>query len=197
MVGKQLVEMGTKMRPYIMLEESDCGPGIEVSLCDLPREEILAKWPGGWQGGDAGDRGRLGAPNDTPWDHFALLQSLKRKFQIATCEGIIRGEFPVDKTAILLHEGEPIPPKTWWEKICAWFRGTYRQHWVILQAVEPGKDVSVWSGRKGEDAIWHFTAEAFRLAYSRGWPNCAFEVGRGSGKITFWQSLVANSTGKF
>lgn len=177
-----------------MLDSDDCGPGIEVSLCDLDRETVLQKWPGGWIGGD---RGRLNAPNDTPWDHFCFLERLGKKFQIATCEGILRGEYPVDKTAILIHAGDMIPPKTWWDWLCSWIRGTYQQHWAILQAVVPGTSVSLWWGGQGEDAIKTFTADAFRAAYSRGWPNCAFEVGRGPGKITFWQSLVANLTGKF
>lgn len=182
------------MRPYLMTGPDDCGPAMEAALCDLPLDEILARWPGGWRGKDSG---RLGGPNDTPWDHFALLEALGNRYQIATLEGILRGEYPPDRTAILLHEGSKVPPRTWWEWLVSWVRGTYAQHWVILRSVDPGRGISVWSGLPGEDAIWYFSRDAIVSAFCRGWPNCAFEVGRGSHRLTPWQRAVACLTGRF
>ena len=53
----------------------NCGP-VELQITTgRPYEEILSHWPGGWRG-VSNDSGTLGLPNDTPEDHYCLLERL-------------------------------------------------------------------------------------------------------------------------
>lgn len=184
------------MIPYLMETATDCGPRTMRSMTGLPWERITGAWPGGWRGG-SGDTGPLGVPNDTPWDHLGALESLGIAYRVVTCGQILAGEARPEKTAILLHFDMPEGSARGW---LAWFWRllwpVLRQHWVILREVTP-TTVSVWYGGAGPDQSRTWTHAEFARLYSAGWPACAYEIGRGTGRLTAWQRLVARVTGRF
>lgn len=165
------------MQQYLMRTDSDCGPAALAAVLNESYENLLDRWPGGWKDGD---RGILGAPNDTPYDHFSLLAGMGIPWQVRTCREILAGEATNDKTLILLH---------------ALDHPYLSQHWVVLKEVTPVL-VTVWWG-KPECQVKQFTAENFRQLYAGGWPACAYEIGIGDTKLSWWQRLVAWLTGTF
>ena len=112
---------------YLMHSSDDCGPAAISAVTGTPYDQIISRWPGGWRGGD---RGRLGMPNDTPYDHFALLRDLGAPWRIVTCCEILAGQAAPEKTVILLHH----PQHPW-----------LKQHWCILRGVTP-THVDLWWG---------------------------------------------------
>jgi hypothetical protein len=159
---------------YRMRTDSDCGPAALAELVGLPYERVMAKWPGGWLNNAMG--GRL-APNDTPYDHFVLLNRVGMPFRIVTLGMILNGECANNKTAILIHNlKKPI----------------LSQHWVILAGVSG--DVSL---HMGDGTVKGFSPALFSDLYSKGWPACAYEIGKGGYKVSWWQRLVAKITGRW
>lgn len=166
------------MLPYMMRSESDCGPAALSAITGLPYERIIRAWPGGWRDGD---RGRLGSPNDTPWDHFSLLQSLGIPWRIVPLAEILAGRIPNDKTMILLHRPGNL------------LRATLEQHWGVIQGVD-AEGVRVHMG-SGQCRL--FDKEQITDAYADGWPACAYVVGEGKTYLPWRMRLVAALTGKF
>jgi hypothetical protein len=161
--------------PYRMRTAVDCGPAAISSATGIDYEKILASWPGGWLGSGFG---RAGIPNDTPFDHFAILQKLGIPWRLATCGEILAGKCPDRRTIVLIHYPDcPI----------------IKQHWVILRGVTPGTA----SIDMGNGAISLQTRASFSGLYADGWPACAYVVGEGSGRLSWWQSIIARLTGKF
>lgn len=153
------------MLPYLMRTPTDCGPAALSAVLEKPYEEILAAWPGGW-GED--DRGRLGIPNDTPSDHFALLEKLGVKYRIVTCGEILANPIPPNQIIVLLH-GDSLTA----------------QHWVVI-AERSLDGVRVhW----GDGNIRNFKTAAFQTAYSAGWPACAYLIGEEGEPMRWWQRL--------
>lgn len=160
---------------YLMRSDDDCGPAMLAEITGLPYETIIAKWPGGWRGGD---RGRLGAPNDTPYDHFQLLSSLGQPFRVVTLGEILHSETAPGKTALLLH-GLSSP--------------LFNQHWALFYGYDPTTDRVTLA--MGDGTFCHKSRATVEKLIYRGWPNCCYEVGRGNCKVSWWQRLVAKLTG--
>lgn len=165
-----------------MLSSQDCGPAALASVTGTPYNQILAKWPGGWRGGDNEGFGPLGCPNDTPYDHWELLTRLGIPWRIVTCGDILAGRAVNDKTMILLHSVEnPL-------------KAILAQHWVILSSIEPG-GVRLHFGDGKEPRF--MARSAFEKTYSMGWPACAYVVGEGKIGVTWGQRAIARLMGRW
>lgn len=161
---------------YLMRQEADCGPAALAEATGLAYETVMSKWPGGWRDNAMG--GRI-LPNDTPLDHFQFLASVGMPFKIVTCGEILRGEAANGKTVILLHDlKSPL----------------LKQHWVILAGVGGNGTMSL---HMGDGTVRGFSRDLFADLYAKGWPACAYEVGRGQYRVTWWQRLWAKITGKW
>ena len=157
-------------------------------------EKIRDNWPGGWI--DSGF-GKIGFPNDTPYDHFGLLEAIGRKYRILTVGMIRDGACFANKTAILIHFPDPgTAPRGLFSWLWRLLFPLMHQHWVILKEVRSDR-VSVWYGGTGPDQTKTWTWDEFIKLYAGGWPACAYEIDKGDGKLTRWQWFVAKTTGKF
>jgi len=166
---------------YRMRSEQDCGPAALSAALSLPYELILDRWPGGWR--ESGF-GRLGAPADTPFDHFALLETLGRSWRIVTADQILRGTCAKNQTLILVHAPEhPI----------------MQQHWVLLADVLDGCVYAHW----GDGDCRKLNRASFLELYWGGrWGlvRCAYEVNTDlctTRKLSWWKRLIAKLTGRF
>lgn len=183
------------MIPYVMLSDIDCGPAALHSVTGLAYRSILSSWPGGWS--ESNDRGPLGVPNDTPWDHFALLADRGIPFRIVTCGDILEGRAPRDRTLVLMHAVAPIGPEaTVWERLKSLVVPIMGQHWVIFHGVSPEGNIGLWTGNPRKPLVW-LPPDDFAEGYSAGWPACAYCVGEGSTRLSWWQRLVAWLSGRF
>lgn len=154
------------MIPYIMETLTDCGPRCIRSVTGIDWEKIMEAWPGGW-GED--DRGKLGLPNDTPADHFAVLDRLGVSYRVVTCGEILSSPIPQDKIVVLLH-GDSVAA----------------QHWAIIQERSPdGVRIHMGNG-----TVRNFTVAQFQDAYSRGWPACAYIVGEEPQELKWWERIL-------
>ena len=123
---------------------------------------------------------------DTPWNHFALLAKLNIPWKIRTCGEILNGTAKPEKTIILIHA---LPGEGFLGKL----NPLFSQHWVILQSVNPTHVLVHF----GNNTIRQYTHEVFQRLYSGALPACAYEVGIGSTKLTWYQRAYAYLTGKF
>lgn len=155
-----------------MHTHTDCGPAALAFVTGEGYDRLCGLW--GWKNhGDQRDN-----LLDSPWHHFSALEKLRLPFRIVTCGTILRGEATPNKTMILLHNLEnPI----------------LVQHWVVLAGIESDAALVHW----GDGSIKRFSREAFEKAYSAGTPACAYEVGKGKYKLSWYQRLWVMLTGKF
>ena len=181
--------------PYIMESATDCGPRCIRAITGLEWKTILDFWPGTWLSTDSGN---LGAPNDTPWDHFAFLEAMNLKYMIVeNLEELKQDDI------ILLHSKKESLPR-WWPLsventpsfIKRWLKaitGTLAQHWAIYSHKDE-QNVYLYMGEKNE--VSSITHETFKTLYHVGWPNCAYRIGEGDHRIKKWHRYVAALTGK-
>jgi len=182
---------GPKMANYRMRGADDCGPALISAATGRPYEEVISAWPGGWM---STDRTNLRLPNDTPWDHFAVLEALGVPFRITSHADIVQGHAVSGKTAILIHHSKaPL----------------LAQHWALFDRLEPEGVVLEWGAKtKGpEDTGYRlYTWEKFREAYYGGWLKmfrsqrlfaCAYTIGEGQYRLTAWQRFVARILGRY
>lgn len=156
------------MIPYLMRTPSDCGPAAISAATEIPYEQVLAAWPGGW-GED--DRGRLGMPNDTPANHAVVLEALGIKARIVTCGEILSGTLPADRVIALLHDlKSPI----------------LVQHWVVVQ----GADAQGVRCHMGNGKIKQYSFNDFTELYSAGWPACAYVIGEPPRPLRWWERIL-------
>lgn len=160
------------MTSYSMEEKYDCGPAALAFVTGQPLQIIKKLWE--WRGhGDQRDN-----IYDTPWNSFSLLSKLKIKFQICNCSKIVQGKASNDKTIILIHN--PASP-------------ILLQHWVVLHSVTPTHVLVHW----GDGSIKAFPKDQFQKLYAGGTPACAYEVGIGNYKLSWYQRLYVKLTGVF
>lgn len=157
---------------YLMQTQTDCGPAALSFATGVDYSRVCSSW--GWENhGDVRDD-----LLDSPWHHFAVLEKLRIQFQIVTCGAIMAGKCGPNKTVILLHNLES---------------PFLKQHWVVLESANP-EYVSVhW----GDGSVKRFAHAAFQKAYSAGTPACAYEVGKGRYKLSWYQRLWVTLTGRF
>jgi len=179
------------MTNYHMRKPDDCGPALVSAATGRTYEDVMAKWPGGWM---STDRTNLRLPNDTPWDHFAVLEALKVPFKITSHTDIIKGRAVSGKTAILIHHSKaPL----------------LAQHWALFDRLEPTGVVVEWGAignRPGDTGYRLFPWAEFERAYYGGWLRmfrsqrlfaCAYTIGEGQYRLTAWQRFVARLLGRY
>ena len=172
--------------------DKNCGPVALSTATGLEYEDILCRWPGGWK--DAtDDTGKLGIPNDTPADHFTVISEFGLPYRLVGIEKFLRGECKPGSTVVLLHLVKE--PKSWWEKIVNFFKGTFSQHWVVLEDIyfedqlfsfDWGYNLS-----DGKKDIRTFDKESTRRMLLAGWPYCVYEIGIAGNKPTWFEKLFA------
>lgn len=163
------------MIPYQMRTENSCGPDAMACACNIDHAAIDRAW-------GIEKIGLFNNAADTPWNHFAALAKLNMPWKIRTCGDIQASRCTNQKTVILVHSlDHPL----------------LAQHWVVLNAVYPDGTVSVhW----GDGALKVFNSTAFQRLYSGGkniGPQCAYEVGIGATRLSWYQRFYAWLTGKF
>ena len=117
--------------------------------------------------------------HDTPITHYLALQRLGVSYRIVPLTAILSGSCQPEKTVILIHSVGVV--NSW-----------LYQHWVVLRSVSP-QSITVWWG----DAVGSyrsFTPANFVLAYTRGFPNCAYEIS--DGKAPSWWVWLKGVFGK-
>jgi len=182
----------TMKLPYIMQTKTDCGPRAIHAVTGLDYDLIMKQWPGKWL---STDMGRFGAPNDTPWDHFVLLERLEIPYRIVTKEELKHGDI------VLLHYNEDYRPR-WWpfnsipgpvKYLFRFVFATMAQHWAVVDHVDPGVSINLFMGKKETSNIIPW--ESFNEMYHLGFPNCAYRIGEGDHKVKWWHRFVAKLTG--
>jgi hypothetical protein len=164
---------------YLMMYPNDCGPAVLSAVTGKSREEIYRAW---------GIKNILEFRDlhDTPINHFACLSKLGIPWKIRTLGDIFHGFIVPNKTIVLLHS----LPK---DGIVGSLAPLLSQHWVVLEYASQ-VDVKVhW----GDGTIKYFKRATFEKLYSGAIPACAYEVGIGSTKLTWYQKFYAWLTGKF
>lgn len=180
--------------PYLMQTKTDCGPRTVYAVTGIDYDKLLKAWPGSWL---STDMGRFGAPNDTPWDHFVALETLDLPYKIIDKKEDLKAD-----DIVLLHYADSFKPK-WWpfrgmpyllKYLLRFFWATTRQHWAVIDTIEPGVSVNIFMG--GAAASTRFSWDEFNALYHLGWPNCAYRIGEGDHKVKWWHRAVAKVTGR-
>lgn len=164
--------MNNEIPSYSQMNKTDCGPAAVAFVTGQPLQTVKKLW--GWH--DYNDeRDNL---LDSPWHAFALLEKLKLQFQICNCSKIIQGKALPNKTVILIHNpSNPI----------------LQQHWCVLY----GNDNENVFLHMGDGKVHSISKDKFQKLYSNGTPSCAYEVGIGNYKLSWYQRWYAWLTGKF
>lgn len=176
-----------------MQTKTDCGPRAIHAVTGIDYAEIMKSWPGKWL---STDMGRFGAPNDTPWDHFVVLENLKLNYRIVTKEELKQDDI------VLIHYNGDYTPK-WWpfnsapfplKQIFRFLFATMGQHWVVVDSVNPGISINLFMGKETTSTMVNW--REFNQMYHFGFPNCAYRIGEGDHKVKWWHRSVAKITGK-
>lgn len=177
---------------YYQRTPDDCGPAAISAVTGIRYDEVLKDWPGGWLDSD---RGNFGVPNDTPYDHGMFLESKKIPYRYVSFSEIVSDKCIGNKTIILLHLQNFGDKKTFWQKIKDYFYPTFNKHWVVLHSVSVERNtISLYWGN-GE--IKTYTLEHFEKLFKGAWPRCAYIVGQGNSKQSFFTKLFAKMTGRY
>lgn len=173
--------------------DANCGPVAIQIATDKAYTDIINNWPGDWSGVD-NDKGLLFLPNDTPYDHFTLLEKLNVNYNQISIDDVLNGMAESEKTVLLLHlVNKPI---NIWQQFLNFFRGTFKQHWAVLISANVATDKYIvdwgyWCSKDTPD-IRTFSREQMELMLSTGWPYCAYTVDTvNSDKITWFSKLYA------
>lgn len=177
---------------YQMRTNDDCGPAALSAVTGIDYEKVISQWPGGWLNSD---RGNLGVPNDTPYDHATFLESVGIPFVFVTFTDIIRNCCLNNATIILLHLQPEKKNNSLWQIIKNYFYPTFNKHWVVLNSVSvERKTVSLhW----GNGEIKTYTFEQFERLFKGAWPICAYMVGYGSSSPDIITRIFAKLTGRW
>jgi len=180
--------------PIVRMFQGDenCGPVELQIVTGKPYQEIINNWPGGWSG-VGNDGGRLGIPNDTPEDHYALLEKLKIPYHKINVNEVLNGNAIPNKTALLVHVIQE--PKNLWEKFCNFFIGFFKEHWVVYKGMAGDNYVIDWGYWKdcqmGIADIRTFTKSEMKTLLKGAYPRCAYVVGEGQGEQSWIKRLFA------
>lgn len=168
----------------------NCGPVALKTATGLDYEDIIHRWPGGWKE-VTDDTGRLGIPNDTPADHFTLLESFGLPYRLVDIDTLLAGQCQKEKTVLLLHLVKR--PENLWEKFLNFFRGVFCQHWVTLYDYQNGLYLLDWGYdlESGAKMIKAYDRDGLENLLLTGWPYCVYEVGVSGNKPTWFQKLFA------
>jgi hypothetical protein len=174
----------------------NCGPVALKTATGLDYEDIIHRWPGGW-GSPTDDTGTLGIPNDTPYDHFTLLESFGLPYRLVDIDLLLSGQCKPGRTVLLLHIVKK--PKNLWEKFKNFFKATFQQHWVTLYDYSPDKQTWFFdwgnniTGANGNSKpnIKPIDIEMLENLLLSGWPYCVYEVGISGHKPKWYQKLFA------
>jgi hypothetical protein len=168
---------------YKMENNYDCGPcAVAFAICNFDNqfaipfsdELKLIKERWGWNDhNNAWDN-----LQDSPWHHFAVLKTSKYNWKIRTCGEVLGDQCGNNKTVILIHS--PSHPYL-------------QQHWVVLHGTGPDSVFVHW----GDGEIRAISKKDFAVWYAGGSPACAYEVGIGNGKLTWYQKFYVWLTGRF
>jgi hypothetical protein len=154
-----------------------CGPDAVAAASGRSAIEVDAAW---------GIRhiASFGDLQDSPWHHWVVLERLGLKWQPRTLQQILSGEFVRGKAVVLLHASDD-PATLEPEQLTM-------QHWAIIESIDTSAQaVNIWLGDgllRSKPISW------LTKAYSRGSPACAYEIGRGDGRTTWYQRLYVAIT---
>lgn len=176
---------------------TNCGPVASQIATGRDYEEIIKAWPGEWSG-VSNDKGLLFLPNDTPYDHFTVLEKLGINFRKVSKFEILSGMAEPEKTVMLVHLVDK--PKNIWQKFLNFFRGLFIQHWIVLLRANIANDEytvdwGYWridkKGNKIPD-IKIFSYEQLSRMLSTGYPYCAYTVDtKTTDKADWYQKMYA------
>ena len=162
--------------------DANCGPVAVQKATKKPYVEILEAWPGEWSGID-NDKGMFFLPNDTPFDHFTVLEKLGVNYKNIPLSDVLEGRAVCEKTVLLLHIVNK--PKNIWQRFLNFFKGMFKQHWVVLVSydleideyeLDWGYHKTDKDGKAVRD-IQTFSREQMELMLTTSFPNCAYTVG--------------------
>lgn len=177
---------------YEMRRPDDCGPAAIAAVTRMAYSDVIKDWPGGWL---STDKGKLGIPNDTPWDHAVFLESKNLRFRYVSFEDIATDKCVGNRTIILLHLLDIGEKKTFFQKIKQFFYPTFNKHWVVLHSVSTERNTISLHWGNGE--IKTHTLEHFKKLFKGAWPICAYIVGDGDTKMSWFTRTFAKLTGRF
>lgn len=165
------------MTPYRMRTPQSCGPDAVVAASGRTATEVDAAW-------GICHIASFGDLLDSPWHHWVAIERLGLHWQLLTLQQILSGEFVRGKAIILLHA--PDDPATLEPEQLT------KQHWAVVESVNPStRTVDIWLG---DGLLRSKPLEWIIAAYSRGTPACAYEIGRGNGRTTWYQRLYVMLT---
>lgn len=173
-----------------------CGPVAMQLATDKPYTEIIEAWPGEWSGTD-NDKGLLFLPNDTPYDHFTCLEKLGINYRNIPLSDVLDGKAKEGKTVLLLHLVNK--PENKWQAFLNFFRGLFKQHWVLLAGYTPYDsmyllDWGYWRQENGKAVpdTRIVTRDELETMLTTSFPNCAYTVDTATtDKVSWWQKLYA------
>ena len=151
--------------------DTNCGPVALQIATGKTYTEITKKWPGDWSG-VSNDKGLLFLPNDTPYYHFTLLEKLNINYNKISKTDVLEGRAMPEKTVLLLHLVNN--PSNILQRFLNFFRGTFKQHWVVLVGYDIAGDGCLidWGYWKSDGLnslpdIRAFTLDEMELMLSR------------------------------
>ena len=169
---------------YLLRQSSSCGPDCLAAVTGRSHADVDAAW-------GIRDISKFSDLQDSPWAAFSALAALGIPWKIRTCGDILNGIAKPEKTIILIHAlATP--------GLVGALSPFLNQHYVALKAVSTGFVTCYFGAKdaKGDDTrTWTF--DTFSKIYSGGSPACAYEVGIGDTKLTWYQWAYAKLVGKF
>lgn len=157
------------MIQYLQKTKYDCGIRALCYVLQVPYEDMKKIW--NWnEHNDFRDNFK-----DSPIHHYNVMFKLNTKHRNLSLTEILEGNYVASKTMVLIHFEEN--PYT-------------LQHWVVLEKPnEYSKTEDKIFMNYGDGTIHGVTKNDFIKLFTGGFPNCAYIVGEGECKLSWYEKL--------
>lgn len=141
---------------------NSCGPDAFAFAAQLDQNVVDNAW-------DIDDINQFHDLKDSPWHHFVVAESLGIPFRTLTLAQVLAGDFQQDRCMTLIHDPE---------------NPLLAQHWIVVHSIE-GDKVRFYDGKRPLPV--QVSKSLMTSMYAAGSPACAYELGRGDQKTTWYQ----------
>lgn len=175
------------MQTYTQQTKSSCGLDALVFASGKPVADVMKAW-------GISDIQKFGNLQDSPWSHFVAMEKLKVKFQLIGSSDICNSKGFPNQTVILIHN-VPVDAevRSIFTELSAFLHTNLEEHWIVLESVV----ANTIRFHAGDGSIKQMRHDQFKRIFDAGVVRCAYVVGRGNYRLSWFQRLWATITGKF
>ena len=135
---------------------------------------------------------------DTPLNAFSALEKMKVPHEIISFRDILSGRAIKGQTLILIHNiGKDAEVRSIFTEMAKFIRTNLEEDWIVFESLVRIGDTVQVRCFFGDGTIKQMRSETLDKMMNSGIVRCAYVVGRGSHKVSFWAKLWGRITGKF